>query len=100
MYTLVDADKIFCPCIHKRYLEVWCGVKDHLGNRRNLKIIGPKTASRLLDEAANWDTVVNAYEKAGLTEEDALVQARVARILRASDYDQSTQEPILWTPTK
>lgn len=75
-------------------------VGDNTDGYKGCPGIGPKTASRLLDEAANWDTVVNAYEKAGLTEEDALVQARVARILRASDYDQSTQEPILWTPTK
>lgn len=45
-----------------------------------------------------WSQVVTAFEKAGLTEEDALVQARVARILRASDYDFKKKEPILWTP--
>jgi hypothetical protein len=27
-----------------------------------------------------------------------LVQARLARILRASDYNTQTKEPILWTP--
>lgn len=45
-----------------------------------------------------WDVVVSRYEAAGLTEEDALQQARVARILRASDYDFKNKEPILWTP--
>lgn len=45
-----------------------------------------------------WETVVSCYEAAGLTEEDALQQARVARILRASDYDFKKKEPILWTP--
>ena len=44
--------------------------------------IGIKRASRLLDADASWDSVIAAYDKAGLTEEDALVQARVARILR------------------
>jgi len=33
-----------------------------------------------------------------LTEEDALVNARLARILQTSDYDHKTKEPILWTP--
>ena len=45
-----------------------------------------------------WDAVVARFEKAGLTEADALVQARVARILRASDFDFNTKKVILWTP--
>jgi DNA polymerase-1 len=45
-----------------------------------------------------WDVVVSYYEAAGLTEEDALVQARVARILHRKDYDMTRKEPILWTP--
>jgi DNA polymerase-1 len=45
-----------------------------------------------------WHTVVSHYEKAGLTEADALVQARVARILRHTDFNFDTKEPILWTP--
>lgn len=45
-----------------------------------------------------WQHVVATYAKAGLSEEEALVQARCARILRASDYDFKKKEPILWTP--
>lgn len=45
-----------------------------------------------------WDTVVSCFEKAGLTEDDALVQARVARILRYEDWDSEKKEPILWQP--
>lgn len=45
-----------------------------------------------------WDVVVSRYEAAGLTEADALVQARCARILRWTDYDYQKKEPILWTP--
>lgn len=45
-----------------------------------------------------WHTVVSHYEKAGLNEEAALVQARVARILRASDFDFKSKTPILWSP--
>jgi 5'-3' exonuclease len=45
-----------------------------------------------------WYRVKEAFIKAGLTEQDALLQARVARILRASDYDFKKKEPILWTP--
>ena len=35
----------------------------------------------------------------GLTEEDALVNARLARILTADDYDFEKKEPKLWTPS-
>lgn len=46
----------------------------------------------------SWEHVCQAYAKKSLTEADALVQARVARILRFTDYNFKTQEPILWTP--
>lgn len=45
-----------------------------------------------------WPLVVAAYVKHKLTEADALVQARVSRILRDSDYDRVTKEIILWHP--
>jgi DNA polymerase-1 len=45
------------------------------------------------------DVIVPAYDKAGLDEEYALSQARVARILRASDYNPKTKEVKLWYPT-
>lgn len=46
-----------------------------------------------------WEAVIAQYRKAGLGEEEALTQARVARILRHSDFNYDTKEPILWTPT-
>ena len=63
--------------------------------------VGPKRAAVLLggaNEGEEWGAVVTAYEKAGLTEDDALVQARVARILRATDFNFETQEVTLWNP--
>jgi DNA polymerase-1 len=45
-----------------------------------------------------WPAVVATFVKYGLTEADALVQARLARILRYSDWDNERKEPILWTP--
>jgi hypothetical protein len=45
-----------------------------------------------------WTGVVSHYEAAGLTEADALKQARLARILRWSDWDRENKRPILWTP--
>lgn len=46
-----------------------------------------------------WESIVSNFKANGLTEEDALVQARVARICRASDYNFKTKEVVLWTPT-
>lgn len=69
---------------------------------------GPVTATAILprEDKDNmpytlgewWARVSAAYAKKGLTEADALVQARVARILRYTDYDFKKKEPILWTP--
>lgn len=58
--------------------------------------IGPVKANRLLDEEVSWATVIRAYEKAKLTEEDALLQARLAHILRYGEYSQG--EVTLWEP--
>ena len=34
-----------------------------------------------------------------MTENDALINAQLARILTTKDYDNEKKEPILWTPT-
>ena len=60
--------------------------------------IGPKKAETILSVTPHWPRVVEAYKKQGLTEDDALVQARVARILRADQWNNQTSEPILWNP--
>ncbi len=62
--------------------------------------IGVKRATTLFEkEGYSWATVVKAFEDKGLTEEDALCNARLARILTNEDYDSQKQEPRLWTPT-
>lgn len=62
--------------------------------------IGPVKADKILgdDPAQWWSNIVDTYTKAGLTEKEALTQARVSRILRYSDWDNDKKEPILWTP--
>ena len=62
--------------------------------------IGVKRAETLFNkEGYNWATVVKAFEDKGLTEDDALLNARLARILTIEDYDTERQEPKLWTPS-
>jgi DNA polymerase-1 len=63
--------------------------------------VGLKTAEKILNkDGAEWQTVVNTYEKAGMTEEDALLNARMAFILRDGYYNKETKEIKLWTPTQ
>ena len=45
-----------------------------------------------------WAAIEEAFEAKGISPEDALAQARVARILRPLDWDEETQKPLLWTP--
>lgn len=54
--------------------------------------------SELPEGVTTWGRVVALYEKHGYTEQDALVQARVSRICRSSDYNYTTKEVIPWTP--
>jgi DNA polymerase-1 len=64
-----------------------------------LKGCGPRTAEKLLEKnGATWSTVVDAYKAKGQTAEDALLTARLARILRHGDYNKETNEVKLWQP--
>ncbi len=62
--------------------------------------IGVKRAVTLFDEHGyTWKTAVQAFEDKGLTEDDALMNARLARILTCTDYDPIQHAVIPWTPT-
>ncbi len=59
--------------------------------------IGVKRAVALFEEKGyNWKTVVEAFKDKGLTEDDALLNARLAKILTNKEYDGQV---IDWTPT-
>ena len=60
--------------------------------------VGAVTAAKILGVRPAWSAVVAAYIKAGLTEADAIQQARCARILRFEDWDQNTSTIKLWEP--
>ena len=62
--------------------------------------IGVKRATTLFEEKGySWNTVVEAFEGKDLSEDDALINARLARILTAKDYDFDRRKPIPWTPS-
>jgi len=79
-------------------------VGDATDNYSGCKGIGPVKAEKLLpsvdewDPTKAWEAVVAAYEKADQTEEDALVTARIARVLRHGEYDEATHAVRLWEP--
>lgn len=88
-----NADRMF-------FSQVLTG--DPTDNYKGCPGVGPVKAEKLLegkvDNKERWETVVNAYQKAKLTEKDALQQARCARILRHGEYNFETKKVSLWTP--
>ena len=62
--------------------------------------IGVKRAAALFEEKGySWKTVVEAFKEKDLSEDIALENARLAKILTTEDYDHEKGEPILWSPT-
>lgn len=60
--------------------------------------VGPVKAMSILDGAEDpWGSVVDAYMGRGLTRTDALVQARLARILRHGEWSEQGGVK-LWNP--
>lgn len=89
---------VFYDLIHNEFYEVskdeaqrWhyyqTLVGDTADNYKGCPKIGTVGANKILDADCSWNAVVKAFEKAGLSEDDAFVQAMVARILKWDDYD-------------
>lgn len=58
---------------------------------------GIKTSAKFFaDNGYTWNSVVKAFKQKGLTEQDALRNARLAKILTSKDYGTG---PILFSPT-
>ena len=65
--------------------------------------VGPVKAKRILDKAIEedidmWDAVVDTFIKAKLSRDEAILQARMAYILRKDQYDGLDNYPKLWYP--
>lgn len=87
------------PEVGKWYFYMQTLVGDRVDNYPGCPGLGEVRAARLLElEEEPWAAIVKAYEKAGLTEDDAILQARLAKILTAEDYDFKKKEVVLWTP--
>lgn len=85
-----EADKWF-------YTQTLIG--DQADNYNGCPGIGEKTAEKIFKkEGVSWGTVEKTFLRKGLTKEDALQQARVARILRDTEYRDGKIH--LWCPSK
>jgi len=73
---------------------------DHTDGYSGVPGVGVVKAQRILEkDGYTWDTVVTCYEKAGMTEQDALMNAWMARLLRVDNYCFRTNTiKRLWTP--
>lgn len=85
---------------------------DTVDNYKGLPGTGPVKAAKIVQDAIDanahlsgdaincvWPAIVAAYIAAGLTEADALLQARMAHILRYPNWNPKTEGIRLWTPT-
>ena len=79
-------------------MQTLCG--DSTDVYQGCPFVGPKKAEKILDVPTEdmWSAVLDAYKKLGLTYEDTLIQARVARILRGDEYNWESCKIHLWSP--
>jgi DNA polymerase-1 len=58
------------------------------------------TAAKILGDRPDWSLVENQFIKAGLSRDEAITQARLARILRYDDWDAENETIKLWSPPR
>lgn len=82
-------------------IQTLCG--DRTDNVEGLTGVGPVTANKIIENAESleemWDKVERAYVKKKRTYADAVMTARLTRILRDGEYDHVTGEVKLWEPS-
>ena len=62
--------------------------------------VGKVTAAKILGNRPDWSVVENQFIKAGLSKDEAITQARLARILRVTDWDADKEQVKLWSPSR
>ena len=73
---------------------------DTADNYKGLQGVGKVNTEKIINKDMTYQemlqAVLSAYREKGFTEKDALIQARVARILRYYDYDYKRKSVIYW----
>ena len=72
---------------------------DNADNYKGCPNVGAVGSKKILDKDCSLNAVVEAFKDKGLSEEVALENAQLARILRNGEYDTDTAEVRLWTGT-
>ncbi len=83
---------------YNHMMQTLCG--DSTDGYPGCKGVGPKTAAKALDGVLGnlWPTVLDLFLTKGFDEDFAIKQARLARILHASDISDNGGDVILWEP--
>ena len=75
---------------------------DNTDNYKGISGVGSVTANKILGETKTlndmWDIVVKEYEKKSGGYKEALLTARLSRILRTGDYNIQSKKIKLWKP--
>ena len=100
LYNLTDPVITITPEEAERWHFIQTMAGDQTDGYSGIPGIGAKRAAALLDkEGCTWETVVKAYKAKGLSEDDALLNARLAKILHNHNYDQEQSRVLYWIPT-
>ena len=81
-----------------RFFLTQCLTGDTADGYSGIPGIGPKKAEAILGSRPDWSLVEAAYIKHELTRDDAIRMARLARILRVSEWDDKNNTHKLWEP--
>lgn len=89
----VEAERLLAGHYHYSWTHTF-----KRGPRKGLEEVRWAMSDEPSSEARHtpWSAIVSGYARRGLTEADAIKQARLARILRYGEYDGRT--PRLWLP--
>ena len=99
LYDLSDGVVTITPEEGRRWHLIQTMAGDQTDGYAGVPGIGIKRAIALFDkEGYTWNTVVKAFAEKDLSEDVALMNARLAKILQVTDYDFTNQEPRLWSP--
>jgi len=98
---LYNLDEMFTvsPEEGAKWHLIQCCAGDQTDGYSGIPGIGVKRAEALFKEKGyTWKAVIEAFAERDLPEEEALINARLARILTVDDYDFNKHRPILWNP--
>ena len=98
LYNLEESTLIN-PAEGAKWHLVQSAAGDNTDGYSGIPGIGIKRATQMFEEKGwSWKTLREAFKEKGLSEDVALMNARLAKILTTDDYDHEKGEPVLWNP--